>query len=101
MNNYNLGEKIQNLRKSRGMTQKELADFLGYSESFISYVEKGERKISVEDLQKVAKIFSVDIDFLLEKPNITHFRSDMTSQTNKNINYDEVINNFKKYIDNK
>lgn len=94
-----LGDKIQQLRKSRGMTQKELADFLNYSESFISYIEKGERKISVEDLQKIAKIFSVDIDFLFDKPKLTHFRADTTSQHNKGINYDEMMDNFFKYVD--
>ena len=99
MNSYILGGKIQGLRKSRGMTQKELADFLGYSESFISYIEKGERKIAAEDLQKIAKIFSVDIDFLLDKPKIAHFRADTNSQNNSNINYDEVMADFLKFVD--
>lgn len=98
MNNYILGGKIQGLRKSRGITQKELADFLGYSESLISYIEKGERKISAEDLQKIAKLFSVDIDFLLDKPKMAHFRADITPQNNSNINYDDVMADFLKFI---
>lgn len=81
------------------MTQKELADFLGYSESYISYVENGERKISTDDLQKIAKIFSVDIDFLLEKPNITHFRANINSQKCDNTNYDGVMEDFLKFVD--
>ncbi|MEK9183658.1 MAG: helix-turn-helix transcriptional regulator [Patescibacteria group bacterium] len=95
-----IGEKIQKLRQSRGMTQKELATFLGYSESFISYVEKGERKISISDLQKIAKIFAVDLDFLIEKPQIAHFRFENKSENN-NINYDEVMRNFRNFIDEK
>jgi len=94
-----LGGKIQGLRKSRGMTQKELADFLGYSESYISYIEKGERKVSVEDLQKIAKIFSVDVDFLIEKPKTAHFRADINSQHNLKINYDEMMDDFLKFVD--
>ena len=99
MYNHLLGGRIQGLRKSRGMTQKELADFFGYSESYISYIEKGERKISIEDLQKIAKIFSVDIDFLLEKPKTAHFRADTSSKQNVKINYDEMMNDFLKYVD--
>jgi len=99
MKNYILGAKIQGLRKSRGMTQKELADCLGYSESLISYIEKGGRKISVEDLQKIAKIFSVDIDFLLEKPRVALFRADANSQNTTNINYDEVMADFLDFVD--
>mgnify|MGYP001601919329 CR=1 FL=1 len=99
MYNYRLGGKIQGLRKSRGMTQKELADFLGYSESFISYVEGGERSMAVTDLQKIAQIFSVDVDFLLEKPKTAHFRADTNSQQNIKINYDEMMEDFLKYVD--
>jgi len=101
MYSHMLGGKIQGLRKSRGMTQKELANFLGYSESYVSYVEKGERKISVDDLQKIAKIFSVDIDFLLDKPKVTHFRADINLQHDTKINYDEMMDDFLKFVDKK
>lgn len=101
MYSHMLGGKIQGLRKSRGMTQKELADFLGYSESYISYIEKGERKVSVDDLQKIAKIFSVDIDFLLAKPKIAHFRADINLQHDAKINYDEMMDDFLKFVDEK
>lgn len=92
-----LGQKIQGLRKSRGMTQKELSDFLGCSESFVSYVEKGERKMTVDDLQKITKIFSVDINFLLAKPTVTHFRA--STNQNDNTNYDKMMGDFREYID--
>lgn len=94
-----LGEKIQELRKARGMTQKDLAGFLGYSESFVSYVEKGERKIAIDDVQKIAKIFSVDMDFLIGKPKVSHFRS--TTDQNDPTDYDKMMNDFLKYVDGK
>lgn len=92
-----LGEKIRDLRKSRGITQKELGDFLGYSESFISYIEKGERKLSIDILQKIAKMFSVDIDFLISKPKITHFRA--TTNNNDTTNYTKMMDDFRNFID--
>jgi len=92
-----LGEKIQTLRKSRGITQKELADFLGCSESLISYVEKGERKLAIDDLHKLTKIFSVDIDSLLPEPRVTHFRA--TTDQNDNTSYDKMMDDFLKYVD--
>jgi len=91
-----LGEKIQNLRKSRGMTQKELASFLGYSESYISYIEKGERKMNTDDLQKIAKLFSVDLDFLLPKPRVTHFRA--TTNVSDSTDYEKMMDDFREYV---
>lgn len=97
MDNSRIGGKIQKLRQSRGLTQKDLGDLLGYSESFISYIEKGERNISVSDLSKIAKIFNVDHNYFFDKPIIvSQFRAD-AAQDKQNIDYDEMRDNFINY----
>ena len=58
------------------MTQKQLAELLGHSESFISYVEKGSRTITVKDLGKLAKIFDVLLGYFEGEPRPSlHFRA--------------------------
>jgi len=48
-----VGEQIRIIRKSRGMTQEELADKSSLSFSYISDVERGTRNISLESLEKI------------------------------------------------
>lgn len=66
-NKYQLiGKKVREARESAGLSQKQLAEQIGYeSPTAISYIESGERKISVVDLEKVAKIVDRDIRFFL------------------------------------
>lgn len=53
-------ETLVSLRKSKGMTQAELARRLGKPQPFISYVERGERRIDVIEFYAVAKALGVD-----------------------------------------
>ncbi len=100
MNPANIGKKIKQLRSDRSWTQKELAEKLNFSESFISYIEKGLRSVSLSDLKKVAEIFNVDFDYFLEEPiAVTHFRGE--SKINDNTDYQKVIDDFLKYVKNK
>lgn len=58
-------EKIQQLRKSKGLTQEELADYLYVSRTAISKWESGRGYPNIESLRAIAKFFSVSIDDLL------------------------------------
>ena len=44
MTNKEIGEKIRLMRRTRGMTQKDLAAITGLSESAIAMYEAGKRK---------------------------------------------------------
>lgn len=48
------GEKIKKARKAAGLTQKQLADSLGVSESFVSQYESGKREPKYQTLVKLA-----------------------------------------------
>ena len=61
--------RLRELRVEKGMTRKELADFLFVSERLISYWENGERECSFDMLIKISKIFNVTIDYLLGVTN--------------------------------
>ncbi|WP_300684901.1 helix-turn-helix domain-containing protein [Acutalibacter sp. 1XD8-36] len=62
----NLSDRIQSLRKTRGMSQEELADRVGVTRQAVS---KWESEQSMPDLDKVialSEIFEVTTDFLLK-----------------------------------
>jgi len=60
-----LGERIRLLRKKRGHTQEQLAQEAGISDKYLSEVERGVSKVSVEVLDKVASGLNVELRDLL------------------------------------
>lgn len=56
---------IKNIRLSKKVSQKEMANFLGISQSALCMCENGQRKWSVELLPKIAKKLDCSIDELL------------------------------------
>lgn len=58
-------EKLHELRKSKGMTQEELADALYVSRTAVSKWESGRGYPNIESLKEISKYFSVSIDELL------------------------------------
>ena len=58
-------EKLQELRKNRGLTQEELAELLFVSRAAVSKWESGRGYPNIESLKEIAKFFSVSIDELL------------------------------------
>lgn len=63
-------EKLQELRKSRGLTQEELAEALYVSRTAISKWESGRGYPSIDSLKEISKFFSVTIDDLLSGEKI-------------------------------
>lgn len=60
-----LVENIRKLREQHDMTQQKLADLLCLSRPTISQIEIGERKLSADELLKLADIFNVSVENLL------------------------------------
>ncbi len=58
-------EKLQELRKSRGLTQEELAESLFVSRTAISKWESGRGYPSIDSLKEISRFFSVTIDELI------------------------------------
>ena len=47
-------------RKAAGMTQMQLADRLGKSQSFIAYLESGQRRVDVVEFLELAEVLGFD-----------------------------------------
>ena len=58
-------EKLQALRKEKGLTQQELADALFVSRTAISKWESGRGYPGIDSLKAIAAYFSVTVDMLL------------------------------------
>lgn len=61
-----IGGRIQKSREDAGLTQGQLAKAVGYqSATAISFIESGERKLKVGELEKIAKAVKQDSYYLL------------------------------------
>ncbi len=56
---------LRQLRNEKNVSQKNLADFLKYSQACVSQWENGEREPSLDDLINIAQYFSVSVGYLL------------------------------------
>jgi transcriptional regulator with XRE-family HTH domain len=61
------GERLRSLRKGRGMTQVELADYLGLRRTYVSDLERGKRNVSLMTLEIIARGFGLSVSKLLSK----------------------------------
>ena len=64
------GDRLRNLRKSKNMSQDELAIKVGVSKSSISCYEKGTRTPSIETLIDFMSLFGVTSDYLIGSDNL-------------------------------
>lgn len=66
-----VGERIKALRKTKGWTQEELAERADLHYSYIGGVERGERNISLETLDKISAALQVaPVEFFLFDTNV-------------------------------
>ena len=80
-----LGQKIKQIRKLRGMTQEQLAEIVGIGISNISYIETGKFAPSIENFEKIVKALDVEPYELYE------FSSKTTSEMRE-----EIVNALEK-----
>lgn len=60
------GKRVAHVRKSRGVTQQQLAEQIGMSVVAIAYIETGKRWARLSTLSKIAKCLKVDIQELFK-----------------------------------
>lgn len=58
-------EKLKKARLEIGLKQEEVAEKLKKPQSYISKIERGERRIDVAELQELAKIYKKEINFFV------------------------------------
>jgi transcriptional regulator with XRE-family HTH domain len=63
-----LGERIRELRRRRGLSQEALADAAGLDRTYISSCERGKRNVSLLTLYRIAAALDVKPSALLVPP---------------------------------
>lgn len=67
---YNMkesGKRIQELRRDRGMTQTQLAEYVGISSDNLGRIERGQQGVSIDLLDlliELADFFAVSMDYI-------------------------------------
>lgn len=61
-----LGKRIKELRVKEGYSQEEFASRCGLHRTYISDIERGERNVSVENIEKIARALKIAPDELLK-----------------------------------
>lgn len=61
-----LAEKVQSLRKTKGMSQEQLAELLGVSRQSVSKWESGQSVPEVDKIVQMSEIFNVTTDYILK-----------------------------------
>lgn len=64
------GDRLRNLRKSKNMSQDDLANTVGVSKSSISCYEKGTRTPTLETILDFMHLFGVTSDYLIGCDNL-------------------------------
>lgn len=57
-----VGRNVLRIRKNRGLTQEALAEISGFSQQYISGLEKGQRNPTVITLYELSR--ALDVDFI-------------------------------------
>jgi transcriptional regulator with XRE-family HTH domain len=60
-----IGKTIKKIREEKGLTQQQIAELVHMHRSNYSKVENGERELSVDAVNKIAKYFGMTMDELV------------------------------------
>lgn len=75
-----IGKRVREIRKSSDMSQMNLAEKTDLSVSYVSMVENGKRKVSLDTMIRIANVLGVTVDELLngnQLYNPAEYQTDM------------------------
>lgn len=85
------GEILMELRKEKGIGQKELAAYLKLSTGTISNYENGVHSPDLHTLCKLADYFDVTTDYLLNRTGYRYTSKKMDQRLNKDYTLSDVV----------
>jgi len=76
-----IGQRIQEVRKDRGISQTDLAEQLNISPSHMSNIETGRSNFGVDIFKRITEVLQVSADYLLRSnvPVVTEIYADEIS----------------------
>ncbi|MEG0158073.1 helix-turn-helix domain-containing protein [Carnobacterium sp.] len=79
------GERIKNIRKKQGLTQKQLADKVHLTAQVISNIERSYTTASSDDLARIADVLNTTPNYLLGKEENSNNYYELTNKDEKDI----------------
>lgn len=58
-------QRLRLQRQDRGLSQEELADLAGLHRTYVGSVERAERNISIDSMERLAEALGLDVSALL------------------------------------
>lgn len=58
-------KRLRQIRQVKGLSQEALADLAGLHRTYVGSVERSERNVSIDNMERLAKALEVDIAELL------------------------------------
>lgn len=68
--NISIGNKLKQLRKSRGMSQEQVADYLHLSQSAYARMESGESHSWASHINKICEVFEISPEELVKNESV-------------------------------
>ena len=85
-----VGQRLKILRVYREMSQKDLADAVGYTQGFISGIEAGLRILPADMLIHIAKILHVDLSFFDPRRSIVLKSEELSSAKSSSLTSEQI-----------
>lgn len=60
-----IGKRIKELRKDKGLTQLQLSEKLGITDNFLAKIEGGSKNPSIDLFIQMSELFSVSLDAII------------------------------------
>ena len=69
------GNRIKELRKNKNISQEDLATLSGLHRTYIGMIERGEKNITLKNIEKIALAFNIEISELFKDINGWHINT--------------------------
>jgi len=101
-----IGTNIRKFRDLQDLKQQQLADYIGVTRELISLIESGQRDISLENLNKLADLFGIELSDLIEEDSEVQdvnlalaFRTNDSNLDLESIaSFKRIVLNYKKLV---
>lgn len=68
--NIYIGDRVKMLREKSGLSQNQIASFLGVDQSYISKCEANERQFNLDSLEKLSNLFGCTLTDLMNEESL-------------------------------
>ena len=70
LDSIDIGERLRIAREARGSTQSDVAATIGFARTTLVAIEKGQRRVRPEELQKLARLYRTSVNALLRRESV-------------------------------